>query len=83
VTKPTLTRPLSLRARDEWTKIVLSASFRNVLKTTEHALKEIFSWVPFFGHLSWARKKGDKGADVLIPYPLRLGETSKRKRESL
>jgi hypothetical protein len=36
--------------------------------------------VPFFGHLSWARKKGDKGADVLIPYPLRLGEDLKKKK---
>jgi hypothetical protein len=34
--------------------------FRNVPRTIEHALKEIFSWVPFFGHLSWARKKGDE-----------------------
>ena len=35
------------------------ASFRNVPRTTEPAVKN-FRRVPFLGHLSWARKKGEK-----------------------
>jgi hypothetical protein len=34
--------------------------FRNVLRTTEHVLKEFSAGCPALGHLSWARKKGDE-----------------------
>jgi hypothetical protein len=44
--KPTLTRSLSLRARDWWTKIILSASFRNVPRTTEPVLKDFSAGCP-------------------------------------
>ena len=55
-----LTRTLSQRERDGWTRIFLSASFRNGPRTTEPVAKEFSAGCPSFGHISWALKKGDK-----------------------
>jgi hypothetical protein len=46
--------------------IPIGASFRNVLRTTEHAVKD-FRWVPFLGvTFLRASKKGDKLACLRV-----------------
>ncbi len=73
VTAPALTLPYPLRARGLWTNIHLSASFRNVPRTTEHSCSGF--WVPLLRSTASEPKALDKATSQrLTQFPGRSGD---------